>query len=442
MLGRNKMLRWPLSLAVTLFVASTALSVAGQQRDRPPLHGSDGPPGGSVAFPNLTPEDHKRLELPAEMRVAVLYEPADGDIQAALQRCRINDLSRERMPEDHPHGDTPHPAYVDLGFIGYRDLSSPYREALDTLIRTGSPCVLVQTSRGEVVVRKMMDYPPTQRSDSDIEAYHERVGRAELVRRQRDDEIPKDMQRQGFSPDMAGRGNSDSEMAELPGGVFRAGSTEAEIDERLAYFTRYVGPHIEPDRGRYEDEVPRLVQVGAFSIDRTEVTVGQYRAFTEATGYRGGGMGQGDDLPVVQVNAADARAYCTWVGKRLPTAEEWEYAARGDESRRFPWGDPYPDGTRANFCDASCERPWATPDHDDGHARLAPVGSFPAGATPEGLLDMAGNAREWTSTLLPGGKAMVKGGGFGNAYDDMVSGDVRANEWRMRMDDIGFRCAQ
>jgi len=398
-----------------------------------------------MELPHLSPEDHKRLELPAEMRIAVLYEPADGDIQAALRRCRVNDLSRERMPEDHPHGDTPHPAYVDLGFIGYRDLSSPYREALETLVRTGSPCVLLQTTRGEVVVRKMMDYPPSQRSDEDVEAYRERLGRAELVQRLRDDELPQAMRRKGFTLNMAGRGESDSKMVAIQGGLYRTGSTEAEIDERLAWFIRYVGPHIDPDRQRYEDEVQRFVQVESFSIDRTQVTVAQYRAFTEQTGYRGNtratARDQQDDWPVVFTNLADATAYCAWVGKRLPTVEEWEFAARGTASRRFPWGDSWPDGTRANFCDRNCERPWGTPDHDDGNARRAPVGSYPAGATPEGLLDMAGNAREWTSTLLPERKAMVKSGGFANAYEDMLASDVRSNEWWLHIDDIGFRCA-
>ena len=68
------------------------------------------------------------------------------------------------------------------------------------------------------------------------------------------------------------------------------------------------------------------------------------------------------------------------------------------------------------------------------------MGSYPAGATPEGVLDLAGNAREWTATLTEDGKAWVKGGGFRNAYDDMISADVRVQEWDRRSPDVGFRC--
>ena len=116
-------------------------------------------------------------------------------------------------------------------------------------------------------------------------------------------------------------------------------------------------------------------------------------------------------MPVVGVTWDDAQAYAEWAGKRLPTAEEWEWATRGAGRRWFPWGAQLPDGTRANYADASTDFAWNDPDHDDGHAFLAPVGSYPAGATPGGLLDMAGNAAEWCMGKAPlPGKQPIRGG--------------------------------
>ncbi len=393
-------------------------------------------------LPALTPADEQRLELPAEMRLAALH--GADDPRAALRRCEADDFSLEPLPELHPHVAPRGPHYVDLGFIAFKELDSPFREGMADMSRSGTKCALVQTSTGPVVVRRMMEYPASQRYSQDSEAYRERIGAVRIVADQQR-QIEQHMTDAGFTGDQVGAGAA-AEHVRFAGGVFLAGSTDAEIDERVAYFARYVAEHVgPPERIRYEDEVQHPVQVGPFALDRREVTVAQYRAFVEATGFRAEPQAtaadQGDDWPVVFVSVPDATAYCAWAGGRLPEALEWEFAARGPESRRFPWGPTFPDGTRANFCDSSCERPWGTPDHDDGFARRAPVGSYPAGATPEGLLDMAGNAREWTATLVPDGRAMVKSGGYANAYEDMLPADVRANEWWLRAPDIGFRCA-
>jgi formylglycine-generating enzyme required for sulfatase activity len=101
------------------------------------------------------------------------------------------------------------------------------------------------------------------------------------------------------------------------------------------------------------------------------------------------------DCPKVNVTWRDAKAYRDWVGRDLPTEARWEKAARGYDGRACPWGDGPPDGTRGNFADRSAANQVSDTSRDDGYAFTAPVGSYPAGASPYGCLDMAGNVWEW-----------------------------------------------
>jgi formylglycine-generating enzyme required for sulfatase activity len=162
----------------------------------------------------------------------------------------------------------------------------------------------------------------------------------------------------------------------IPAGRVRMGS-----DPRAAYPP-------EPD------ETPRrVVSVPAFRISRAPVTNGEYRAFAGATVRQGR-----DDEPVTYVDAAEAEAYCRWAGGLLPSEEQWERAARGADDRWWPWGDRPPDATRANF----------------GGTPGAPsrVGAFPDGASPFGVLDLAGNVWEWTASAYDEGRAVVRGGSY------------------------------
>jgi formylglycine-generating enzyme required for sulfatase activity len=152
------------------------------------------------------------------------------------------------------------------------------------------------------------------------------------------------------------------------------------------------GQFILGDNTRHADEGPMQPwSVDAFYIDRTEVTNDAYYRYTVATGAPPPVHWQGPappavlgKHPVTYVSWYDARDYCAWRGKRLPTEFEWEKAARGTDGLKFPWGDIF-DPSIAN-----------TPQSHIGHT--TPVGSFPAGASPYGALDMAGNVWEWTDS--------------------------------------------
>ena len=155
------------------------------------------------------------------------------------------------------------------------------------------------------------------------------------------------------------------EFVPIPAGEFTMGSTD------------------------FEDSQPvRKVRVAAFQMALTEVTRDQYALFIKATGAAEPYHWKSDlfvrpGAPVIGVTYDDAVAYCRWVGGRLPTEAEWEYAARGTDGRRYPWGDAEPDKSLAVY-------------HlDVGFGGTRPVAEKKAGASPFGLLDMAGNAFEW-----------------------------------------------
>ncbi|NVB42440.1 SUMF1/EgtB/PvdO family nonheme iron enzyme [Pseudenhygromyxa sp. WMMC2535] len=179
------------------------------------------------------------------------------------------------------------------------------------------------------------------------------------------------------------------------------------------------------------------VELPAFAIDRTEVTQAAYERCIEAGVCEApaAGFSPGEDCthPVVNVSWQQAGQYCAWLDKRLPTEAEWEKAARGDDGRLFPWGDEAPTCELANFEGCGLRAP-------------QPVASHPAGASPYGLMDMAGNVREWVFDREEGRKRQPKRGIRGGMFTDQAThiravrrtwGDVNVSDIG-----IGFRCAK
>jgi formylglycine-generating enzyme required for sulfatase activity len=174
-----------------------------------------------------------------------------------------------------------------------------------------------------------------------------------------------------------------AEMVYVPAGEFLMGSTEAEIAAAItdpsAHWTGIA-------KERFTCEAPqRKVYLNGYWIYKNDVTVAQYRKFCQATGRQMPGApewGWKEDYPVVMVSWDDAKAYCGWAGAALPTEAQWEKAARGGDGRTYPWGFTW-DPERL-WCSVG---PWKT--------NPAAVGSFPAGTSPYGCADMAGNVRQW-----------------------------------------------
>ncbi len=241
-----------------------------------------------------------------------------------------------------------------------------------------------------------------------------------------------------------------AEMLEVPAGEFLMGTNDGPHDERPAH----------------------RVETGRFTIDRLPVTNEDFAAFLESVTLEGERNGKAyrrydhDDSdarihrvegrwradpgferhPVNEVPWLGARDYCAWRGKRLPTEAEWEKAARGTDSRRYPWGMAAPSADKARF--------------DARWNQSAPVDAHPAGASPYGVLDMSGNQWEWVSSLYRpypyaagdgredlavDGVRGTRGGGHDSPPEELTTtqrGRNLSRAPRAGHHNIGFRCAR
>ncbi|MBM3136580.1 MAG: formylglycine-generating enzyme family protein [Chloroflexi bacterium] len=262
-------------------------------------------------------------------------------------------------------------------------------------------------------------------------------------------------------------GTDGMELVLIPGGEFIMG-------------WRGVDATIKNGPGPTADFMEFPMVVDEFWIDKYEVTNRQYKICVDAGGCRPFHQNNitpygldyftdptYDNYPVINVSWYMARDYCKWVGRRLLTEAEWERAARGDDGRKYPWGDePYAENL-ANICDKDCPSSvrgeHGNPNFDDGFAGPAPVGSYPDGASPYGVMDMAGNVWEWTASVADpypydaedgresqyniedGSKwpeRILRGGPWNGGYAYLRSSyryRAVAIYWNMNM---GIRCAQ
>jgi formylglycine-generating enzyme required for sulfatase activity/serine/threonine protein kinase len=251
----------------------------------------------------------------------------------------------------------------------------------------------------------------------------------------------------------------------------------------------YQGSNKPPDSYADDEKPAHHVTLNPFCIDKTEVTVAAYKACSD----RGACLPAADTVEFTQATANDrklysqfctirdpgtfanhpincvdwsmADTYCKRAKKRLPTESEWEFAARGPDGRTYSWGNDPPDETRMNACGKECSdwgkkngvaMPGMYPG-DDKWPSTAPVGSFPAGASRFGLLDVEGNVWEWTADFYgpytaadveepkgppTGTERVIRGGGWNGAQISWGRPTKRYSfEPTAHTHVIGFRCA-
>ena len=244
-----------------------------------------------------------------------------------------------------------------------------------------------------------------------------------------------------------------AKMEWIPSGTYLMGAGKNEIDDSM----RFAKP-------------THKVELNGFYMDAYEITVGQYKKFLAETGHRAlpdwvSQISPTDGHPVVGVSWHDAVSYCQWVGKRLPTEAEWEYAARGGLSgKRYPWGDPAPNGSQCNYADKNAntvlteineEWTWSNMQVNDGYAKCAPVGRYEPNGY--GLYDMGGNVSEWcadwygkfyyknTTSKNPlgpnsGTTRVLRGGSWPNSVKYIHVANRNDSNPDDRNSNCGFRC--
>ena len=247
----------------------------------------------------------------------------------------------------------------------------------------------------------------------------------------------------------------DFEWQKIPAGKFLMGSGHTQTDKELPdpeYFG--VSKHGANRPADFDNELPQhKLILEKYRISKTPVTNAQYEIFTKATSYpvpghwpEGVVTPEIANHPVVYVDWADVQAFCTWAGVGLPNEPQWERAARGIDGRIWPWGNTPPTKELANF------------GQSDKTGRTKEVGSYPNGASPEGLLDVAGNVWEMVGSAyrpypyeasdgrenldLPE-EYVLRGGSFYSPHGRYLRTTARSMNYQFRRrDHIGFRVVQ
>jgi formylglycine-generating enzyme required for sulfatase activity len=316
-----------------------------------------GEEGRPIFLQALRNEDEQVRRLAAQA-VRTIPEPTRGDVALDIYNARLRPEVTEPIFEIlTQEADTSAETWRLRGMIDTR--FSVKRKALDQIAKRGMDQEYLQQVRKEMNLKSIQDrtHFPERLMNLGYDSYViEATRNLEII-------LPP--------------------LQEIPAGPFQMGSEKQKDSQANA------------------NEMPlHEVVTGNYQIGRYPVTVAEYACFIRATGHRepseSGGITWRKQLgrldhPIVCVSWKDVIAYVAWLKEitgedwRLPTEAEWEKAARGTDSRIYPWGDTW-DKTKTNTSDG-------------GPGRTTTVGSYPEGKSPYGCLDMAGNVWEWTSTL-------------------------------------------
>jgi len=315
-------------------------------------------PEGEAREIVLTPSDKPKLYLPSWREVVlllagVLHKQGHRKVDAFLSAILDGACAGGALAEQARCAGLLGAAVRDLAAVAYRPADPRYQQLLDRVM------AIFDARRAEGIEIKVI-----------IEAA-EALGQA-------------------GDPRFTDAARAENWIT-IPAGEFLMG---AQKEDRAK-------PNYDPDA--YDDETPvHRVSPEAYRIGRYPVTVAEYLRFVEAEGYDDERFWSKEAFrkwpapdeweeqlehptrPVTGVSWYEAAAYAAWSGCRLPTEAEWERAARGAEGRRYPWGDEKPNPSLLNYSESKIGCP-------------TPVGIYPRGATPEGILDMAGNVWEWCS---------------------------------------------